>query len=212
MAIAYVGLSAAATSTVTLPTFAAGDVAIVYAFRDGNVTPPSLPVGWTDISSEALNTASHRFGYRVLIAADTDTGTWTNATEVEVMVLRGQSAVTPIGDWTSDTTNNSNLIDYGGLTAMIRTDGTSLVAGFAAHRNATDVNAQTVSGMTIRSGSVGTMGAHTQANVTSFGTKGYQAVVNSSTGCWGSLTIEVVSSEWNNPRVGKMAYVSRGAR
>ena len=75
----------------------AGDLALVFAYRDGSNTAPQLPAGWTNIASSGANTNSSRVGRRVLQGGDTTTGVWTNATEVQVLVVRGQHPITPIG-------------------------------------------------------------------------------------------------------------------
>lgn len=199
MAISFVGLAAAATNTVALPTFAAGDLGLTFAFRDGSNTPPDLPAGWTNILTDPDPiSCSERTGYRVLQTGDTDTGIWTNATELQVMVLRGANVTTPIAGFGADTTNNSNLPDYFAPfrgTNLVST--TSWIVGMAAHRNATDVNLGTITGaepMTIRSGSVGTLGAHTRTGAATFLGEPYDSAVNSASGAWASITLEVVDA------------------
>lgn len=88
MVAAYVSSAVASASSVNLPVFVEGDVAIVVALNAPG-TVPSLPAGWTGISSATDGTNAARAGYRVLAASDTSTGTWTGADFIGVAVYRG---------------------------------------------------------------------------------------------------------------------------
>lgn len=146
-AISYIG-KATGTNSATLPSFSVGDLAVVFAYRDGSTTAPSLPSGWTNIGNSGANTNSSRVGYRVLQSGDTTTSTWTNATSVVVMVYRGQDSTTPIGT-SSGSGTASTTVTYNALTLQI-TDGSSWVLGVAGHRS-TNTNLQNApTGMTNR--------------------------------------------------------------
>ena len=96
--ITLVGSSIVPGDSATLPAFAGGDVAVVFAYRSGSITPPDLPAGWTDIvSDDGADPNSRRIGYRTLDGTETTSGTWTNATGVAVIVLRGQDADVTVG-------------------------------------------------------------------------------------------------------------------
>jgi hypothetical protein len=195
MAISFVGQGDSSGAVTVLPTFAAGDLAITFAYVNGNNTPPSLPAGWTNIASSGANSNSSRIGYRVLQAGDTTTGTWTNATETGVIVLRGQHATTPIGvNVGAGGANNSNQISYTGFT-LTNTSGSSWVVGFADHRTASDVYLKDVAGMTTRSGdnTPASLGCHTAEGVSTFATSNYTTTVNASSG-WRSYAVEVISA------------------
>jgi hypothetical protein len=88
MAITRIG-SATGTTSCTLPTHQAGDLIIIFAYRDGNTTAPSLPAGYWNITNNGANTNSMRVGYRIAPSAGTSSGTWTNATSVIGVVYRG---------------------------------------------------------------------------------------------------------------------------
>jgi hypothetical protein len=188
MALSFVGLNAASAASVSLPAFQLGDLALVHTYRDGSNTAPSLPAGWTNAASSGGANNSSRIGYRVLQSGDSTTGTWTNATEIAVMVLRGQDAADPIGT-VANLAANSDQLQYWAVD-LEDTSGLSWVVGFAGHRTATDVNTKAVSGMTTRSGAVGALGAHTAENVSSFAISSYATTVNASAS-WRSFTIEV---------------------
>jgi len=129
MAVVPVG-GAVGTSSATLPTFTPGDIAYVWAFRDGSTTAPTLPAGWTNLNATGANTASARVAYRELQAGDTTTDTWANATSVEVEVYRG---VMPGGN-VAVNGGSSTTVNYPALT-LVNSSGSSRVLAFAGHRS-----------------------------------------------------------------------------
>lgn len=154
MAISYVG-GAAGTNSATLPSFQPGDVAIVFAFRDGSTTNPTVPTGWTNITNTADGTTcSASIGWRRLISSDTTTGTWTNATRVVVVVYRGcEPFITPVGGGANGA-GTTNTVTYATFT-MTRSNGTSWVVGLVGHRSTdTTVDSAAISGMTARTSGV----------------------------------------------------------
>ena len=162
----------ATANTVALPAFAVGDMAIVSAYRDGSDTAPSLPAGWTNIASSGGNTNSMRIGYRVLQAGDTTTGVWTNATEIQVLVLRGQHLTSPIGAGGAVANGNIGTVITYSAVQVFGDPIRSWVVGFAGSRNASNVNSVVPSGglMAVRSAGSPTysLGAHTQAGTFNF--------------------------------------------
>lgn len=188
--LTFVGKADFLLTQATLPTFTPGDLAIVFAFKS-SATAPALPAGWANIDSSSVsggNANSARVGYRVLQAGDLTTGIWTNAAAVQVVVLRGQHAVTPIGGFASGN-NSGTLLAYNALT-LANTSGSSWVVGFAGHNTATNVNSPTVSGMTRRAPVVGSLGLHTAEGISSFSVGLYGSSVNLSGG-WRTYAIEV---------------------
>lgn len=165
MAISYVGMNAASGSTVNLPAFQAGDLAILLAYRHSSATAPDLPAaGWTNIATVSTTGNSGRISYRVLQAGDTSV-TSTNQSFGQVIVLRGQKAAGPIG------VNNTGaaLVATVTVPALTVTDtgGAAWLVALAGQRSTgagTDTNAKNVSGMTTRSGAVTNLGLHTKEN------------------------------------------------
>ena len=190
--ISFVGRAQSLSATVTLPSFAPGDLGLVFAFRAGSATPPSLPAGWTNVDgSGATGSTSNsaRVGYRVLQAADLTTGIWANATAIQVVVLRGQDPYTPIGGFALDAAVGNQLA-YGAV-SLQNTSGSSWVVGFGGHRAASDVYFQTVAGMTHRSSFVNNLGLHTAEGVSAFPAVNYDSTVNGSNG-WRTYAVEVI--------------------
>lgn len=132
----YIGYhGAAATSVAT--TNAVGDLLLCRAFRSGSTTAPSLPAsGWNDLGTAANGGGgtnnSARVGWRIATATNEGSGTWANATAVEVIVQRGTHPSAPIGGITFSSGNSTtSVITYPDLNLTV-TNGTSWLVGFGA--------------------------------------------------------------------------------
>lgn len=104
MAISRVGSNAAEATTVTIPAgHQRGDIILIFAFRDGSVTNPTIPAGWTKITNTLDGTScSVSIGWKIAISSSDTSGTWTNATHLQVIVYRGVDPVFPFGTLQSD--------------------------------------------------------------------------------------------------------------
>ena len=85
--ITYIG-SAEGTDSATLPAHQSGDVILACAFHDGSTTLPTLPTGWTSITTNTGTTYAARFAFKVATSNAEASGTWTNATRVLFLVYR----------------------------------------------------------------------------------------------------------------------------
>ncbi len=148
MALSRVGGSSAAATSIAIPTHVAGDLIVIWAYRDGSTTPPTVPAAagtvpaFTTIDGPTGANACSAVCAWAVAAGTTDTsGTWTNATGMSVEVWRGQAAV-PIGGHAQSGGNiasGANIsIPAITLTAV---DGTSAILGFAGWATVTGWNA-----------------------------------------------------------------------
>lgn len=189
MTISFVGAQANAGTTVTIPTHQSGDFILIFAFRDGSTTQPTVPAAggtvptWTPIATGGANQCSARLHYAVATASTTTSGTWTNATELVCMVYRG--AKIP-GAFLAGS-GASTTISYPTLT-LNRTDGSSWVVGVAGHRSATNVEVAPT-GMTNRA-FTGTEAAGHDTNGTVTSWSQQTVTVNANSG-WRSWTVEL---------------------
>lgn len=148
MAISFVGHACALADTVALPTIEAGDVAFVHAWA---ASIPDLDADYTNINTLDSGAAAQRVGYRILDGTETDIGTWTGATSVQVSVYRGLDPGRPFGAQADLTVSIPNdRITSPGLT-IVRTDGTSWILTFSVHSAATDVDSRSINLCTNRS-------------------------------------------------------------
>lgn len=196
MAISYVG-GANGTNTATLPAFKADDVAIVFAFRDGSTTNPTIPGTFTSISNTADGTScSASIGWRRLVASDTTVGTWTNASRTVVVVYRGCLASgTPVGGGANGA-GTTNTVNYAAVT-MTNSSGSSWVVGLVGHRSTdTTIDSAAISGMTNR-----TSGANATAEAAAWDTNGgvsswsstNQSISGTASG-WVTRTVELLAA------------------
>lgn len=102
--IQRVGSNAAEASTVTIPSgHQAGDFMLIFAFRDGSATNPTIPGGWTNKTNTLDGTTcSVSIGYKFATSGAETSGTWTNATHLQCIVFRGVRPTNPTGTLTSN--------------------------------------------------------------------------------------------------------------
>lgn len=155
--------TATTTSISTMPTHKAGDLLLMFAYRNNNNTAPTLPAGWTNITNTGGNTNSMRIAFKIAANASEASGTWTNATELNLHVYRNTSGV-----GASDSRIGlGTTLTYGGLTLQ-KTDGSSQVALFGGHRS-TDTSISTPpTGTVLRSNTARAAGFDTDGGVTSW--------------------------------------------
>ena len=192
MAISYIG-SASGIKTVSIPAHQRDDLIIIFAFRDGNVTAPALPAGWTNIRFAGANACSGRIGYKLASSSSEVSGTWANASSVVCAVYRGVNRATPIGGNSTSAAASTN-VTYNTVT-MANSTGSSWVVGVAGHR-AVNTNLQNApTGMTNRINVVDAADEaslhDTNGGVTSWAATSV-AVAGTSAG-WRSFTVELLA-------------------
>jgi len=178
MAISFVGAASAAATSLTLPTHQAGDLLLVFAYRSGATTPPTVPTGWTVVSQGGNNNNAAVLAYQLAAGAGTASGTWANATHISTSAYRSSAGVLALGANASDG-GSGDVLSYPGLTLQ-DADGSSWLAAFGGHRQATNVEVAPT-GMT---------------NRTSTATAGESAAhdTNSTATTWTTRTVTVAPS------------------
>jgi hypothetical protein len=127
MPLSRVGQASADANSVAISA-AEGDLVVVFAYRSGNNTAPTLNGDYTNIANGANSAggtnSSFRIGFRIAPSGGvSSTGTWTNATHVSAIVMRGRRIAGAIGNGAASTGNNS--------TSSIVYEAVSLTAGQA---------------------------------------------------------------------------------
>lgn len=198
MAISFVGAaSGTAASPPTIPSFLGGDVAVVFAFRDGSTTNPSTQAGFTNITNTLDGTTcSATVAWKRLVVGDTITTGWTNASRVTVGVYRGlEPFITPVGGGAngSGTVNTSVAMT---TFTMTRGDSTSWVLGFVGHRSVdTDLGTLWTNMVSLRS-NVADATAETCLQDTNGGVSSWSTQTRSIGGTdsgWVSRTVELLA-------------------
>jgi hypothetical protein len=95
MAPSIVSSASAATNTVTMPTHAIGDMIVVWAYRGASATAPTIPSsqGWMQAAAPTGSTNSAVLCVKLATSASHTTGTWTNATGIIIIVVRGHAGI-----------------------------------------------------------------------------------------------------------------------
>lgn len=196
MAISRISAVSAEAASVTLGTHTTGDLILIFAYRDGSNTAPSLPAGYTTIEAGGANTNSIRAGFKVATSSSETSGTWTNATHVVAHVYRGVSTATvPVGAYIRSH-GSSTSPSFGGIT-MQNTAGTSWIAGFVGCRSIDTTNiaepAATMTNISSLLGATSDIAYHdTNGGVTSFSTD--TVPVGGTASGWTTFVVEILDS------------------
>ncbi|MGH9643218.1 MAG: hypothetical protein ACRD3Q_12435 [Terriglobales bacterium] len=140
MAISIVGATGAKATTVTIPATSANDLILMVAYRSGVNTLATVPAAggtvptWNVISPATGTGNSEGVGVYWATAAGSDTsGTWTSASYLSVVVLRGTaSGAAAIGGADSSLATGINTPYYTiPAITQVDTSGASALVGFA---------------------------------------------------------------------------------
>lgn len=192
------------TTSATIPTHIKDDIILAFAYRSNSTTAPTVPGGWTTITSQSASTTSFVCAWIRASAPGTASGTWTNATNIVFEVYRGCSRFySPIGTFAVDTASSTTasyptitpFIDNGGVTWQL-----PWVVGFGASAVSTNIqNAPT--GLTVRHN------ATTTGEITALDSNGEtdvwsaQTVALGSTARWQTITLELRRQQNENTSV-----------
>lgn len=197
MSVSRIGAGAATATTITIPAgHQAGDLLLMFAFRSGSTTLPTIPAGWTSLLSPAgANTCCCLLAFKIALSSSETSGTWTSATTLVCHVYRGQSTQhnasgcgTPI-----NTAGTGTVLTYAAITTPISTGGKTWLAAFAAHRTATNVSTA-FTGMTNTVNGSTCAGFDTNAGALTFASA--TATVNASSG-WETIVVEILPETQN---------------
>jgi hypothetical protein len=207
-AIARNGTCSASTTSCTFSATATGSLKIIFAYRSGSTTAPTLPAGWTTVLTIATSASGTTGAVRVgcndsSSSGDTGSGTWTNATDVVGMSYSGTPVVdtascntTGIGATANNNAKASTTANFPAITLQVPT-GTSWVAGFAAD-SAAVVGAPTNMTATV-AGGTGPAAAGNDTNTTATTWPSTNVTVTSST--WLTAVVEILATQSATPGI-----------
>lgn len=156
MAISFIAAGSAQGTTITIPgsgSYASGDIMVMFAWRNGNTTSPSIPAGWTSVGLNAGTLCSTTVAFKVATSGSETSGTWTNATSLVCQVYRGQKAASPVVN-SGAQTGTATTVNYSGIGAMTG-PGTSWVIRFGAISTNDTALQNPPAAFTFRTGSTG---------------------------------------------------------
>lgn len=194
MALSFDTKNEALATSMTLPTHAAGQLLIMFAFRNGSATAPTVPSGWTSIgvnTNGAFNSCVT--AVKVAKSSSETSGTWTNASGLICHVMTGANfsripLIRHAGAGGTGTT-----VNYSGITTMddagnswgLRFSGTSVTDSALETAPSGFTNRSNISGSGIEMAGFDTNG--TTSSVSFAGVS-----VGGSSGNWVTQTIEVL--------------------
>lgn len=138
------------STTPSIPAHQAGDLLVIWMFRDGSTTAPALPAGFTTLITGSGNTTSFRVAYRIATASGTSGGGATTATTCITHVYRPKTNYTLSVGASAQATGASTTVSYPALTLQ-DTSGLSWVGAFSGHRSTNTTLETPPAGMITRS-------------------------------------------------------------
>ena len=121
MAINFIGAVSTLSTSASPPSHQKGDIFVAAALRTNN-TSASLPAGWIGLGSAGTNNLSMRTGYRVAQSSSENSGTWTNATGLSLIILRPTAGTIAVPTSPAQTAAISTSVQYGALTGVVAAD------------------------------------------------------------------------------------------
>ena len=195
---AYKG-AANGTTTATIPSHVSGDLLIAFAFRDGSTTQPTLPAGWTSIRTQAGTTCCGRWAWKRAASSSETSGTWTNASALEIAVYSGVDRV-------GASASQAGTVATVTWPALSMEFGNSWVLASAGHRSVNTTLETPPTGLTFRDGRVDATAEaaafDTDGLVTSFGSVARN--VGGTASGWVAGTVELVP-QWGGA-AGAVSY------
>lgn len=126
--------SGAASPYVPLP----GDVIFAQGAATGPLSPtPGPPPGWTAIGAGASGDVAARGAFRVIVAGDTSSGTWTGTESLVLVAFRGAKLADALGAIAGAGGNDSTIV-FPALACDVA-NGSSWAVAWAVHESATNV-------------------------------------------------------------------------
>ncbi|OHT47971.1 hypothetical protein [Mycobacteroides chelonae] len=136
----YISSAAAASSSVAIPAHSIGDLIVIFAFNPYATTAPTKPsAGGTVPNWVYIDNANSASGsgcttaYFKATATNTTTGTWSNASHIQAVVVRNQNTSSPVGGHAKQA--GSSATTTAPSVTMSHTDGSSVLLHFHGHSN-----------------------------------------------------------------------------
>lgn len=139
--VQFVGANASTSGSVTIPAHLVGDTIVLAAYNPHATQAPTKPTAagtvpnWNYIdNANSAGGSGITTAQFIATATNTTSGTWSNASYMIAVVLRGQNATTPIGGHASQGGSSSGPSPAPAIT-LDHTDGSSVVLEFHGHSN-----------------------------------------------------------------------------
>jgi hypothetical protein len=156
VAISVISSAAANGDSVTIGTHQAGDTIVIAVYRNNSNVLPTVPTGWVVKTQAGSSANALTMATRIAASGAETAGTWTNATQIGVWVLRGSVGLLIYGgqNVNGGTAGSGGSINYPALTNVSTLTNQWILAA-AGHRSI-DTDIETApSGLTFRASVVG---------------------------------------------------------
>lgn len=201
MPLIPVNAGCAEANSITIPAgHQIGDLLLMFAFRDGSVTVPTVPSGWTSLGTDTQTSpnASSAIAWKIATSSADTSGTWTGTTNMVCAVFRGQATnKTPV--FVSGVQKGSSTtVSYNGLSPM-KCPGTSQLIAFIGHTSIDTTLETPPAGMTNWTNLAGVTAEvaaqYTNGVISAFSTTNVS--VGGTSGAWIEKTIEILAEQLN---------------
>lgn len=119
MAISRLTSGANASNTVTFNSvYGVDDCIVAWVTNNATATVPTLPAGWTSVTSVTANNQAAILAYKFAASTSESSGTWTNATAINYAIYRGVDKTTPFTNAAGQTGTGSTTISYSGIVSF----------------------------------------------------------------------------------------------
>lgn len=183
------------TSQIVVPFHQPGDLLVIFAYRDGSNTAPTVPSGWRVLSTAGANTNSAVVAYRYATVDNYSVGTtvetWTSATTTIIAAFR--NAI--VGDFAVNGAA-STTVNYPAISVQ-NNIGTSRAVGFAGHRSVNTSLDTPPSGMTNVVNQLDSTD-HAVMHMTSVGVSSWSSTnvsIGGSSSGWRSAVVEIKDAD-----------------
>lgn len=143
MATVITGAAAIAGTAITLPGHAADDLIMMVSWCNNATTLPTVPgaagtvPAWTMLlAPNGSSSCAYRIDYATATAGNHTSGTWTGATGLAAVVLRGADTAKPMKTGGSAGSGSNNVPNYG-MSSLLTDDGSSALLYIYMHRTVT---------------------------------------------------------------------------
>lgn len=173
--------------------YAVGDSIFILAFNHSGSTVPTLPAGWSSVSSVSTGTWAMNIGHKKAVSTSDTSGTWTNATDISYVIYTGTATIAYSN--VGGQAGTSSTIAYSGIGTFGNPSHDWVICFAAASSNAGNMTAAPPTSTSIVTGNAGAafeiciFDTNGPVSSYSFNTKTLGASVT-----WMTKTVELVAA------------------
>lgn len=209
MTVSFVAAASVEATSLTMPSHQAGDLLVMYAFNNTGTTLPTVPSGWTLITSRSANSKGGVVCVKQAASISEVSGTWTNASFLACAAYRDDIYMLAIGNFSQTGTAGATNPTWG--TIQTRAGG-SWVIGIVGLSLNTEIGETPPTGMTNRTNTAGASSGEVSIHDTNAATTWSSQSITTAALTYQTFTLEILSTlkPKGVPSIGRGSMV-RGA-